>query len=112
MWSSDDFHKRHLGGGSGSGGDKARDRGAQVTLRPITGRTIHVGGNTDAARAFLFLDISCKRNRVAVDFQRQKFHERPGLKRKRLRSQSWRRKFRQAFLQTTERVQDLVKQGW
>lgn len=103
MWSSDDFYKRHVAN---------KPRGPQLQLRPSTGRTVHVGGNVDQARAFQLVNINCKRNGVAADFYRQRFHERPGLKRKRLRSERWRRRFRDSFKATVTRVKELAKQGW
>ncbi|EFX05724.1 hypothetical protein CMQ_3793 [Grosmannia clavigera kw1407] len=103
MWSSDDFYKRHMA---------SKPRGPKLQLRPSTGRTVHVGGNVDQARAFQLVNINCRRNGVAADFYRQRFHERPGLKRKRLRSERWRRRFRESFKATVERVKELAKQGW
>lgn len=81
-------------------------------LRPSTGRTVEKYGSTDVARAFTLLDISCNKNSIARDAQRQKFHERPGLKRKRLRSERWRRLFKAGFKATVSRVSELRKQGW
>ena len=86
--------------------------GTRITLGPITGRTIHVGGTVDPANAFLLLSIMVKRNKVAADFQRQRFHERPGKKRKRLASEWWQRKFRRGFGAAVERAKELARQGW
>jgi small subunit ribosomal protein MRP21 len=81
-------------------------------LRPSTGRTIEKYGNVDVARAFQLLDMACNRNGVSRDLFRQRFHERPGLKRKRLRSERWRRMFKLGFRATVSRVSELRKQGW
>lgn len=81
-------------------------------LRPSTGRTIEKYGNVDVARAFTLLDMACKKNGVRRDVKLQKFHERPGLKRKRLRSERWRYMFRGGFRATVQRVSELRKQGW
>lgn len=81
-------------------------------LRPSTGRTIEKYGNVDVARAFQLLDMACNKNSVSRDLWRQRFHERPGLKRKRLRSERWRKMFKLGFRATVSRVSELRKQGW
>jgi small subunit ribosomal protein MRP21 len=50
------------------------------------------------------------RNRIRADFNRQRFHERGGLKRKRLASERWR--FKEGFQRTVTRVQELRRKGW
>ncbi|KAH8804913.1 hypothetical protein F5884DRAFT_430908 [Xylogone sp. PMI_703] len=90
---------------------------AQITrppmrLTPQTGRTVQVGGNVDVGKGFRMLEVSCARNRVRQDFARQRFHERPGLKRKRLKSERWRKRFMMGFKATVARVKQLKKQGW
>lgn len=86
----------------------------QMDIRcvPRTGRTIRVGRNADLQRAFKLLELQCVRNRVAVDLNRQKFHERGGLKRKRLKGERWRKRFKRGFKAACERVTELRKQGW
>ncbi|EHA47013.1 hypothetical protein MGG_10140 [Pyricularia oryzae 70-15] len=81
-------------------------------LRPVLGRTVPTTPNVDAAKAFQLLQLLVRRNNVAGDFHRQRFHERGGLKRKRLKSQRWRARFKTSFVATVKRVQQLVKQGW
>ncbi|KAB8349687.1 hypothetical protein FH972_023703 [Carpinus fangiana] len=66
----------------------------------------------DLGRAFRTLDGSLSRNRVRADVFRQRFHERPGLKRKRLRSERWRRRFKEGFQDVVKRVQELKRKGW
>ncbi|KAI1142056.1 hypothetical protein F5Y05DRAFT_369577 [Hypoxylon sp. FL0543] len=83
-----------------------------LRLVPRTGRTIHVGKNVDIARSFKLLSIQNSQNKVAIDFNYQKFHERPGLKRKRLKSQRWQRRFKKGFKACISRVKELSKQGW
>ncbi|KAH8680768.1 hypothetical protein BX600DRAFT_445032 [Xylariales sp. PMI_506] len=77
-----------------------------------TGRTIHVSKGSDVRRAFAVLGQQCSSNRVQADFHRQRAHERPGLKRKRLKSQRWQRRFKIAFKATCKRVDELRRQGW
>lgn len=66
----------------------------------------------DVARAFRVLGARLAQNNVRKDFQRQRFHERPGLKRKRLKSERWRKRFKEAFQGTVQRVVGLKRQGW
>lgn len=83
-----------------------------LRLKPSTGRTVYVSGHVDVARSFQLLTTLCRRNKVSLDLARQRFHERPGLKRKRLRSERWRGRFKEGFKATCARVQELRKQGW
>lgn len=83
-----------------------------MRLTPETGRTVQVGGNIDVGRGFRMLETLCARNRVRQDFNKQRFHERPGLKRKRLRRERWRKRFMGGFKATVTRVKQLKKQGW
>lgn len=52
------------------------------------------------------------RNRVRADFQKQRYHERAGLKRKRLKSERWRARFKVGFYEVTRRVTELTRKGW
>jgi ribosomal protein S21 len=83
-----------------------------MRLEPSTGRSINVGTGIDFARGLRLLEQSCARNRVRADFTSQRFHERGGLKRKRLRRQRWRRRFMEGFKATVGRVKQLKNQGW
>ncbi|KAK7752020.1 hypothetical protein SLS62_005982 [Diatrype stigma] len=83
-----------------------------VRLVPRLGRTVQVSRNVDVARSFKLLGVQMTQNKVRSDFQRQKFHERPGLKRKRLHSERWQRRFKLGFKETVNRVKELAKQGW
>jgi len=51
-------------------------------------------------------------NKIPQTVGRQRFHERPGLKRKRLRKERWRKRFKETFKGICERVKFLGKQGW
>lgn len=86
---------------------------ALMKLGPSTGRMVEIGGpNIGIERGFQLLASSCARNRVRVDSVRQKFHERPGSKRKRLLSERWRKKFRAGFHEAVRRTRELQRQGW
>jgi small subunit ribosomal protein MRP21 len=84
----------------------------KLRLNPTTGRTVLIGGTTDLAYGFKMLDIGVNQNRVKRDFQQQRFHERGGLKRKRLGRERWRKRFGEGFKAVVGRVKYLRKQGW
>lgn len=90
----------------------ARDVRIPVRSVPATGRTVHVSGNVTAAKAFQFLNQRVVSNNIPFIATRQKFHERNGLKRKRLRMERWRARFKTGFHHTVTRVQHLARQGW
>lgn len=91
-------------------------------LRPVIGRTVNLttapgqdeatGRRIDFAKGLLQLDMQCRVNRVRLDSNQQRYHERKGLKKKRLRSERWQRRFMQGFKATCKRVNELAKQGW
>ena len=85
-----------------------------IRSRPTVGRTIEVyqEGGQHVAGALKKLDILCQVNRIRSDQFRQRFHERPGLKRKRLKSERWRRLFKASFKMTVARVQEMRRKGW
>lgn len=85
-----------------------------IKLTPSVGRTVYVNNDRgmDVGRAFRSLEIACARNNVRKDLMRQRFHERPGLKRKRLRSERWRRRFKENFKGIVGMVQKMRAQGW
>lgn len=101
-----------------TGDDNARAFGGErpidvkYRLRPVIGRTITLQGNVDVARALNLLNMKVSSNKVKADANKQRFHERPGLKRKRLRRERWRARFKQGFKATCSRVRELAKQGW
>ena len=87
---------------------------APFRLNSTTGRTIRLNPDrgVDAARAFRMLGMRLSQNSVRKDAQRQRFHERPGLRRKRLKSERWRKRFKEAFKGTVAKVVALKRQGW
>lgn len=90
------------------------DDGPVMKLGPSLGRTVEVNParGMDVGRAFRTLEMQCARNSVKRDFMMQRFHERPGLKRKRLKSVRWRRNFKKNFQATVALVQKMTRQGW
>ncbi|KAF2261521.1 hypothetical protein CC78DRAFT_470216 [Lojkania enalia] len=78
--------------------------GRSVPLDPVKGR--------DIVRGLNMLGSLIGRNKVRADFYKQRFHERPGLKRKRLKSERWRFRFKNGFRDVTARVSELTRKGW
>lgn len=78
--------------------------GRSIDLDPSRGR--------DLVRGLGQLNSLLARNKVRADFNKQRFHERPGLKRKRLKSQRWRKRFKEGFREVVGRVSALTRKGW
>ncbi|KAI1775404.1 hypothetical protein F4818DRAFT_48320 [Hypoxylon cercidicola] len=83
-----------------------------LRLVPRTGRTVHVNKSVDVARSFKILSLQVAQNQIRRDFRLQRYHERPGLKRKRLNSERWQKRFKKGFKACVSRVKELTKQGW
>jgi len=83
-------------------------------LNPTYGRTVDldVSRGRDIVRGIGMLGSLMARNRVRSDFNKQRFHERGGLKRKRLASERWRARFKKGFREVTARVTELTRKGW
>lgn len=83
-------------------------------LNPTYGRTVELDAKRgrDIVRGIGMLGSLVARNSVKNDFYKQRFHERGGLKRKRLASERWRARFKQGFRDITGRVTELTKKGW
>ncbi|PSN69160.1 hypothetical protein BS50DRAFT_572322 [Corynespora cassiicola Philippines] len=83
-------------------------------LNASYGRSIQLDDNKgrDIVRGLGMLGSLMARNKVKADVMRQRFHERPGLKRKRLNSERWRARFKIGFNQVTARVTELTRKGW
>lgn len=78
--------------------------GRKVELDPARGR--------DLVRGIGMLGSLVARNKVRADFMKQRYHERPGLKRKRLKTERWRARFKIGFQTVTARVTELTRKGW
>lgn len=94
--------------------DTPRRAERQIRSRPSVGRTVEINRDRgmDFGQALRNLEIQCAVNRVRQDLQRQRFHERPGMKRKRLKSERWRKLFRESFKATVGRVKEMQRKGW
>ncbi|KAI9651388.1 hypothetical protein NHQ30_001430 [Ciborinia camelliae] len=85
---------------------------AAMRLSPRTGRTFDIKSNIDLSRGIRMLEASCATNKVRNDHSNQRFHERGGMKRKRLHRQRWRANFMAGFKGIVGRVKQLKNQGW
>ncbi|KAI9835790.1 MAG: hypothetical protein M1837_003661 [Sclerophora amabilis] len=85
-----------------------------LRLGPSIGRSVAVAPErgTDLTRAFTFLNVKCAQNNVRGDQIRQRFHERAGMKRKRLHRERWRKKFMTGFRGMVYKVQAMKRKGW
>lgn len=83
-------------------------------LNPTYGRTVELdtARGRDIVRGIGMLGSLMARNKVKSDFNKQRFHERGGLKRKRLNSERWRARFKIGFREVVGRVSELTKKGW
>ncbi|CCX16401.1 hypothetical protein FPQ18DRAFT_16464 [Pyronema domesticum] len=78
-------------------------------MGPTAGRSVVV--TADVAQAFMRLRSILSQNRVQKDVYSQRFHERPGLKRKRLASERHRRRFKEGFKRMVSIVMDMKAKG-
>jgi len=78
-------------------------------MGPTAGRSVLVQG--DVTVAFTRLKSLVQANRVRSDLMKQRFHERPGLKRKRLKRERHRRRFKEAFKRMVGVVLDMKNRG-
>jgi len=83
-------------------------------LSPRTGRTFDVTrpSQSELTTRMNQVTMVCMANKVAQMERRGKFHERPGIKRKRVRRERWRAKFAKRFGAICGRVKWLSSQGW
>ncbi|KAH7063975.1 hypothetical protein BKA63DRAFT_525529 [Paraphoma chrysanthemicola] len=83
-------------------------------LNPTYGRAVELdaGRGRDLVRGIGMLGSLMARNKVRHDMMKQRFHERGGLKRKRLNSERWRARFKKGFTDVTARVSELTRKGW
>ncbi|KAI9682708.1 MAG: hypothetical protein M1829_006695 [Trizodia sp. TS-e1964] len=85
-----------------------------LKLDSSLGRTVYIDSTRgmDFNKAVRIMETNCARNSLRRDFSKQRFHERPGIKRKRLKSERWRKGFKVAFKATVQKVKMMKKQGW
>jgi small subunit ribosomal protein MRP21 len=83
-------------------------------LNPTYGRTVELDASRgrDLVRGIGMLGSLVSRNKIKHNMMKQRFHERGGLKRKRLNSERWRARFKKGFVEVTRRVSELTGKGW
>jgi small subunit ribosomal protein MRP21 len=92
--------------------DRLKRLDHSANLKPRLGTMVRVQNNENLSIKLRQFSALAIRNRIPAIFNRQRFHERPGLKRKRLKRERWRRRFMGTFKRICERVNHLSKQGW
>ncbi|KAK6521936.1 hypothetical protein TWF281_002511 [Arthrobotrys megalospora] len=79
-------------------------------LSSTAGRSVAVRGG-DVAGALMQLRRVCNENQIARDANAQRFYERPGMKKKRLRRERFRRRFKESFKRMVSTVLEMKRQG-
>lgn len=79
-------------------------------LGSTAGRSVAVRSG-DIAGALMQLRRICNENSIARDSSLQRFYERPGLKKKRLRRERFRRRFKESFKRMVNTVLEMKRQG-
>jgi hypothetical protein len=90
----------------------------QIRTKSVVGRTIFIRDRATATsahspgQAFRMLNRLTKQQHIKNKYHSQKFHERNGMRKKRLRSERWRARFKKGFKACVTRTLELKKQGW
>lgn len=63
-------------------------------------------------RALGYMKQKLMVEQVKATLRAQRFHERPGLRRKRLKSERWRKRFMEGFRHMVVKVKKMKAQGW
>lgn len=83
-----------------------------IHSHPCLGRAIDIKQRTDLARSFFLLNRLVRTNRIKLDQRMQRFHERPGVRRKRLQRERWRARFKDNFRNAVEKIRTMKRMGW
>ncbi|KAH7930799.1 hypothetical protein BV22DRAFT_999853 [Leucogyrophana mollusca] len=75
----------------------------------LVGRRVFVNG--DLGEAFARLQSRLRRNRVTADLRVQSRHEKKGVKRRRLRSERWRKQFANEVRKKVQLVSTIRRRG-
>jgi ribosomal protein S21 len=84
----------------------------RMRTAPVAGRTVFVDPTLGFPAALKALQRLVSQSKIKRIAREQKFHERPGMRRKRLKMARWRVRFKTGFQATTKRVREMKKQGW
>lgn len=80
-------------------------------MGPTAGRSVPVVQG-DLASAINAMKIAMSKNNVKHDWRAQRFHERPGLKRKRLRRERHRARFKEGFKRMVNVIIGMKAKGY
>ena len=80
--------------------------------KPETGKMVAVRGTLDLGGALAVLGAQIAQNKLRETVRFQLEHERPGKRRKRLRSERWKKCFSEGFKAAVLRANQLSKMGW
>ena len=83
-----------------------------IHSHPSLGRAIEIQARTDLAKGFFQLNKLVRQNKVKHNQKMQRFHERPGVKRKRLQRERWRARFKENFHNAVEKIKTMKRMGW
>ncbi|MCJ1429015.1 hypothetical protein MMC29_006928 [Sticta canariensis] len=83
-----------------------------IHSHPSLGRAIEIQSRTDLARSFFQLNKLVRQNKVKHYQKMQRFHERPGVRRKRLQRERWRARFKDNFHNAVEKIKTMKRMGW
>lgn len=78
--------------------------GRSENVDPVKGR--------DLGRTIRLMESKLAYNSVRAESMRQRFYERPGLKRKRLKILRWKKRFRAGFRDLVGKVKEMRRKGW
>lgn len=87
---------------------------AQRTIKsnPSLSRTVEISSKADLGAGFERLRFFVRDNQIRHDQQMQRFYERPGMRRKRLRRERWRARFKENFHNAVEKIKAMRRMGW
>lgn len=83
-----------------------------IHSHPSLGRAFEIQTRTDLARGLFQLSKLVRQNKVKHDQKMQRFHERPGVRRKRLQRERWRARFKENFHNAVEKIKTMKRMGW
>lgn len=80
--------------------------------RPSLGRIVEIDSKVDIGKSLSILKKLVRTQNIKNDQQRQRFYERPGVRRKRLRRERWRARFKENFHNAVEKIKAMRRMGW
>lgn len=83
-----------------------------IQSRPSLGRSVEIDSKVDIAKSFTMLKRLVRTQNIKNDQYKQRFYERPGVRRKRLQRERWRARFKKTFRNAVERIKAMRRMGW